>query len=121
MTDLLADVTHGPRPRWYRHPKPLQRKQKPGHDQFSDAALSSGTSSDTIITVESVLHELQDLVERQPRLARQHRPGRLPSLYDSHSRFHRCFLFLLLAMTQIGDSTVIQQLIDMAADKPDEA
>jgi hypothetical protein len=24
-------------------------------------------------------------------------------------------------MTQIGDSTVIQQLIDMAADKPDEA
>ena len=29
--------------------------------------------------------------------------------------------FALLAMTQIGDSTVIQQLIDMAADKPDEA
>jgi len=28
--------------------------------------------------------------------------------------------FALLAMTRIGDSAVIQQLIDMAADKPSE-
>ena len=28
--------------------------------------------------------------------------------------------FALLAMTRIGDSVVIQQLIDMAADKPNE-
>ena len=29
--------------------------------------------------------------------------------------------FALLAMMRIGDSAVIQQLIDMAADKPNEA